>query len=103
MKTLGYVNQFGRGIEMVQEELKTNKNGLAVFKFDDITTFKVTVMNADLEAVKMTENEAGTVQKNGTEKTNQNNNNIEEDTKNIANKEFVDDTEKIQKRYRKID
>ncbi|MDR1182328.1 MAG: putative DNA binding domain-containing protein [Bacteroidales bacterium] len=63
MKTLGYVNQFGRGIEMVQEELEANKNGLAMFKFDDITTFKVTVMNADLEAVKMTENEAGTVQK----------------------------------------
>ncbi len=25
MKTLGYVNQFGRGIEMVQEELEANK------------------------------------------------------------------------------
>ncbi|MDR0745027.1 MAG: putative DNA binding domain-containing protein [Mediterranea sp.] len=47
MKTLGYVNQFGRGIETVQEELKANKNDLAVFKFDDITTFKVTVMSAD--------------------------------------------------------
>ena len=48
MKTLGYVNQFGRGVETVQEELKANKNGMAVFKFDDITTFKVTVMSADL-------------------------------------------------------
>ena len=47
MKTLGYVNQFGRGIETVQEELEANKNGLALFKFDDITTFKVTVMSAD--------------------------------------------------------
>ena len=47
MKTLGYVNQFGRGIETVQEELIENKNGLPVFKFDDITTFKVVVMNAD--------------------------------------------------------
>ena len=47
MKTLGYVNQFGRGIEMVQEELEANKNGLPKFKFDDITTFKVIVMNTD--------------------------------------------------------
>jgi len=47
MKTLGYVNQFGRGIEMVQEELVANKNGLPAFKFDDITTFKAIVMNAD--------------------------------------------------------
>ena len=47
MKTLGYVNQFGRGIEMVQEELESNKNGLPEFKFDDITTFKAIVMNAD--------------------------------------------------------
>ena len=47
MKTLGYVNQFGRGVEMVQEELEANKNGLPEFKFDDITTFKAIVMNAD--------------------------------------------------------
>ena len=47
MKTLGYVNQFGRGIEMVNEELEANKNGLPEFKFDDITTFKAIVMNAD--------------------------------------------------------
>ena len=47
MKTLGYVNQFGRGIEMVNEELEANKNGLPEFKFNDITTFKVIVMNAD--------------------------------------------------------
>ena len=58
MKIFGYVNSFGRGINMVQEELEANKNGLAVFKFDDMTTFKVTVMNADLEAVKAMGNEA---------------------------------------------
>ena len=32
---------------MVQEELEANKNGLPEFKFDDITTFKAIVMNAD--------------------------------------------------------
>lgn len=57
MKTLGYVNQFGRDIETVQEELMANKNGLALFQFDDITTFKVTVMSAD-EAKKEAINEA---------------------------------------------
>jgi ATP-dependent DNA helicase RecG len=50
MKTLGYVNRFSRGINMVQEILEENKNGLATFTFDDITTFKVTVMNADPDA-----------------------------------------------------
>ena len=57
MKTLGYVNQFGRGIETVQEELIENKNGLPVFKFDDITTFKVTVMSADQKPESDTEND----------------------------------------------
>ena len=47
MKTLGYVNRFGRGIEMVKEELVNNKNGLPKFDFADITTFKVVVKNAD--------------------------------------------------------
>jgi len=61
MKTLGYVNQFGRGIEMVQEELEANKNGLAMFKFDDITTFKVIVMNSDAEAIETTENHSDDV------------------------------------------
>ena len=37
------------------------KNGAAVFKFDDITTFKVIVMNADLEAVKAMESDADNV------------------------------------------
>jgi predicted HTH transcriptional regulator len=37
------------GINMVQEQLEENKNGLAVFNFKDITTFKVTVMNADAD------------------------------------------------------
>jgi ATP-dependent DNA helicase RecG len=65
MKILGYVNSFGRGINMVQEELVENKNGLAKFIFDDITTFKVIVKNADIEAVNGTENGA----ENGIEKT----------------------------------
>ncbi len=47
MKVLGYVNRFNRGISMVQEQLDANKNGLAIFDFKDITTFKVTVMSAD--------------------------------------------------------
>ena len=47
MKALGYVNKFSRGINMVQEELDENKNGLAVFDFSDITTFKVAVNSAD--------------------------------------------------------
>lgn len=47
MKALGYVNRFSRGVNMVQEELEENKNGLAIFDFEDITTFKVTVMSAD--------------------------------------------------------
>lgn len=47
MKVLGYVNRFNRGIGMVQEQLEANKTGLAIFDFKDITTFKVTVMNAD--------------------------------------------------------
>jgi ATP-dependent DNA helicase RecG len=67
MKVFGYVNSFGRGINMVQEELVENKNGLAVFDFDEISTFKVTVMNADLDAVKAMEDEAEMEQKNDTE------------------------------------
>jgi ATP-dependent DNA helicase RecG len=47
MKVLGYVNRFNRGINMVQEILEKNKNGDAIFDFKDISTFKVTVMNAD--------------------------------------------------------
>lgn len=50
MKALGYVNRFSRGINMVQEILKENKNGAAIFNFGDITTFKVVVMNADIDA-----------------------------------------------------
>ena len=68
MKVFGYVNSFGRGINMVQEELEENKNGLATFDFKEISTFKVTVMNADLEAVKAMEDEANVVQKDGAEK-----------------------------------
>ena len=48
MKTFGYVNRFSRGINMVQEELLENNNGLAKFDFNDNTTFKVIVKNADI-------------------------------------------------------
>lgn len=47
MKILGYVNQFGRGISMVQDALKNNGNNEAMFLLDDVTTFKVIVKNAD--------------------------------------------------------
>jgi len=47
MKVFGYVNRFSRGINAVQEELIENKNGAATFDFDDVTTFKAVVINAD--------------------------------------------------------
>ena len=47
MKTLGYVNKFGRGINMVQDVLTENGNTSAQFVLDDITTFKVVVRNAE--------------------------------------------------------
>lgn len=47
MKILGYVNRFSRGVNMVQEALAANKSKAAVFHLGDITTFKVTVYNAD--------------------------------------------------------
>lgn len=47
MKTLGYVNKFGRGINMVQDVLTGNGNTSAQFVLDDITTFKVVVRNAE--------------------------------------------------------
>lgn len=47
MKTLGYVNKFGRGINMVQDVLTENGNTPAKFVLDDITTFKVVVHNAE--------------------------------------------------------
>ena len=46
MKTLGYVNQFGRGISMVQETLQENGNSPAEFILDDISTFKVVLYSA---------------------------------------------------------
>lgn len=48
MKTLGYVNRFSRGVNMVQEALAANQSKAAVFLLDDITTFKVVVYNADV-------------------------------------------------------
>ena len=50
MKTLGYVNKFGRGINMVQDVLTENGNTSAQFVLDDITTFKVVVWNAEYVA-----------------------------------------------------
>ena len=46
MKTLGYVNKFGRGINMVQDILTKNGDFPADFILDDITTFKVIVRSA---------------------------------------------------------
>jgi ATP-dependent DNA helicase RecG len=86
---------------MVQEELEANNNGLAIFNFSDITTFKVTVMNADDEAVKAMENGTEMVQKNDTEKNNQNFDK-QIDIKNEFDDNINSDTEKIQKRYRKL-
>ena len=70
MKVLGYVNRFNRGISMVQEQLDANKNGLAIFDFKDITTFKVTVMSADpkLEGKVSGADEAKSGAENGAEK-----------------------------------
>ena len=41
MKVLGYVNRYNRGIIRVQEELKENGNGKAIFDLSLITAFKV--------------------------------------------------------------
>lgn len=41
MKVLGYVNRYNRGIVRVQEELKENGNGEAIFDLNLITAFKV--------------------------------------------------------------
>ena len=79
---------------MVQEELTANKNGLAVFKFNDITTFKVIVMNADLEAVKAMESETD----DNTETIQKQHRN---DTETIQ-KQRRNDTEKLSKSEQKI-
>ncbi len=34
MKTLGYVNKFGRGVDRAQEALSANGNPRAEFRFD---------------------------------------------------------------------
>ena len=97
MKTLGYVNQFGRGIEMVKEELEANKNGLPEFELDDITTFKVVVKNADPKNVgevsekNVGENGAETIQKHYKNDT-ENQKNGADDTENGA--------ERLQKQHR---
>ena len=43
MKVLGYVNRFSRGVLRVNEELLQNGNDKAVFNFDLMTAFEVTV------------------------------------------------------------
>ena len=60
MKTLGYVNQFGRGISMVQETLQENGNSPAEFILNDISTFKVVLYTAYANAEENTGNQPGT-------------------------------------------
>ena len=57
MKTLGYVNQFGRGISMVQETLQENGNSPAEFILNDISTFKVVLYTAYANAEENTGNQ----------------------------------------------
>ncbi|KAA6324091.1 hypothetical protein EZS27_026539 [termite gut metagenome] len=90
MKALGYVNRFSRGVNMVQEMLEENKNGLAKFNFKDITTFKVTVMNADVEA----ESEAKSDTENG-ERRELNPANNENNIKNVKAKNIDEVTERV--------
>jgi ATP-dependent DNA helicase RecG len=113
MKVFGYVNSFGRGISMVQEELEENKNGSAIFDFQYISTFKVTVMNADLEDVKAMEDEAEMKQKNEAEiklerinnQTNKDtdvNNGIDSGAENEAEVKQKNEAEKLSSREAKI-
>lgn len=46
MKTLGYVNKFGRGINTVQDILARNGDFPVDFILDDITPFKVIAHSA---------------------------------------------------------
>ena len=89
MKVLGYVNRFNRGVNMVQEILEDNKNGQAIFDFKDISTFKVTVMNADL----VSENEA----ENGIDDTENRGRGIENGTERS-----IDSIEKSEKCRRSV-
>lgn len=106
MKTLGYVNQFGRGIETVQEELMANKNGLALFKFDDITTFKVTVMSADAKIESDTEMNVGESSgaENGANEAEKEAINEANDTENAIDDTDIDtdDTENLSSREKSI-
>lgn len=45
MKALGYVNRFGRGIQIAQEALKKNESKPAVFDIEYNNAFSVTVWN----------------------------------------------------------
>jgi ATP-dependent DNA helicase RecG len=100
MKALGYVNRFSRGVNMVQEMLKDNRNGLAIFNFNDITTFKVTVMNADVDTENDTENTLKHIDKQIDEEsraesdTENDTNDTENDTENDTN-DTENDTENL--------
>ena len=41
MKVLGFVNRYSRGVQTVQDELKSNGNGEAEFKLHLVTAFLV--------------------------------------------------------------
>jgi ATP-dependent DNA helicase RecG len=46
MKVLGYVNRYNRGIARVKRELNENTNPDAIFAYDKIGVFGVTVFDA---------------------------------------------------------
>ncbi|MCO5259140.1 MAG: hypothetical protein M9916_03265 [Crocinitomicaceae bacterium] len=46
MKVLGYVNRFSPGVSRVNEELQDNGNGKAIFNFDLMTVFEVTIKSS---------------------------------------------------------
>ncbi|TDO05400.1 RNA-binding domain-containing protein [Sunxiuqinia elliptica] len=59
MKVLGYVNRFNRGIARVKKELADNKNPEAVFDYEKIGVFGVTVYDALYESRKNLHAETG--------------------------------------------
>lgn len=57
MKVLGFVNRYSRGVQAVQDELRTNGNGEADFKLHLGTAFLVVENIANKEANKETNKE----------------------------------------------
>lgn len=55
MKVLGFVNRYSRGVQAVQDELKTNGNGEADFKLHLGTAFLVVERIANAEPIKETQ------------------------------------------------